>query len=397
MVSLFTNVLVFLMSITEDWVSFGIWTICWTKLKTDAPESFGGLQNFTRLSISMNVRRSWLKFHFSGELLSTLEEFGALKSDGLLSLYNYILTLAEGLRRENISGAHIKMTNYCWRSLKCVPPSLPSVHHPPIQVPSWTRHHYPPPPPPPPTPPSHPPPLLHPPPLPVTLPPTPAAPRVSLTSPSGTWHISHLSFSSPLHPLLHLSPPHPSHCLCISVPSFSRYFIYLFYLCFFFFFCLPLPLSEPLPLRPSPLSDTLMCRWWTSFCVPSAPFPPLPLPSSRPTYSTGAHHTCGRAHTRPGAVNALLRRSALYPGLNSRGSVTLPRTGQGGGKSRAAPLLRQRGRLKDKVKSRQVQFDLAFLNWAPVFMLQRRGNPTLTLDSSYLQPVIQHDLIWSRW
>lgn len=271
------------------------------------------------------------------------------------------------------------MTNYCWRSLKCVPPSLPSVHHPPIQVPSCTWHRYHPPTPPPSTP------TCHPPSYPC------CSSRLSHLS---LWYLTHLS------PLLLLPspsftppcPPSSSHRLCISVPSLSRHFIYLFYSCIF---CLPLRLSKPLPLRPSPLSDTLMCRWWTSFCVPSAPFPPLPLPSSRPTYSTGAHHTCGRAHTRPGAVNALLRRSALYPGLNSRGSVMLPRTGQGGGKSRAAPLLQEReaqGQSKEQTSS--VWF--IFFNWTPVFMLHRRGNPTLTLDSSYLQHVIQHDLIWSR-
>ena len=239
MVSLFTNVLVFLMSITEDWVSFGIWTICWTKLKTDAPESFGGLQNFTRLSISMNVRRSWLKFHFSGELLSTLEEFGALKSDGLLSLYNYILTLAEGLRRENISGAHIKMTNYCWRSLKCVPPSLLSVHHPPIQVPSWTRHHYHPPPPPPSTPTCHP----------------PSYPRCSSRlSHLSLWYLTHLS------PLLLLpspsfTPPFPPSSLSLSLhicPLVLSIF-YLFILFMFLFFCF----FASLYLSPNP-----------SLCVP---------------------------------------------------------------------------------------------------------------------------------
>lgn len=51
-------------------------------------------------------------------------------------------------------------------------------------------------------------------------------------------------------------------------------------------------------LRPLSAFWHATCRWWTSLCVPSAPFPPLPLPSSRPTYSTGARRTWRRAaHT----------------------------------------------------------------------------------------------------
>lgn len=63
---------------------------------------------------------------------------------------------------------------------------------------------------------------------------------------------------------------------------------------FFLPFTLPAACSDPLPHQPSLVFWHSKRRWWTSLCVPSAPFPPLPLPSSRPTYSTGAHQ-CMRA------------------------------------------------------------------------------------------------------
>lgn len=188
--------------------------------------------------------------------------------------------------------AYIQPSNYCWRSK--VHPSLPPILPPPTPVPSCTWYHY------------HSPQAPTPPSLPVTLPPTPAAlsplPLVPDTS--------HL-FCSPLHPLLCLALPHPlitrhfsALSLCISVPSFSQF-------CSSTYHCPCGSLWTP----PSPSLSTFwhsMCRWWTSFCVPSAPFPPLPLPSSRPTYSTGAHHTCRRAHTRPRAVNTVLGPFVLY-------------------------------------------------------------------------------------
>ncbi|KAF1377627.1 hypothetical protein PFLUV_G00202730 [Perca fluviatilis] len=69
----------------------------------------------------------------------------------------------------------------------------------------------------------------------------------------------------------------------------------------------------------------------------------------RPTYSTGAHHTGRRAHTRPGAVNALLRRSTLYCS-STAGGVSGCRGEDGGGVESRAALGPWRGKLKDETE-----------------------------------------------
>lgn len=156
--------------------------------------------------------------------------------------------------------------------------------------------------------------------------------HISLTPPSKLLFLppSIQTCHSPSNPccLLHLSHPlfpSPPHFLCLALPLSPST-------------CYPIrPISACLSPTyrcprgslcspPSPSFSAFwhsMCRWWTSFCVPSAPFPPLPLPSSRPTYSTGAHHTCGRVHThthsQPRAVNVLLGHSELYSRLTAGG------------------------------------------------------------------------------
>lgn len=165
-------------------------------------------------------------------------------------------------------------------------------------------------------------------------------PAISLTPPSKLLFLppSIHTCHSPSNPccLLHLSPPlfpSPPHFLCLALPlsPSTCYPIHpiSFSACLSPTYCCP---RGSLRSPPSPSFSAFwhsMCRWWTSFCVPSAPFPPLPLPSSRPTYSTGAHHTCGRVHTHTCTAQSCQRaprtlRVVLQ--INSRGSARLQRT-----------------------------------------------------------------------
>lgn len=225
--------------------------------------------------------------------------------------------------------ALVQLLNYCWRSK--VSPSCPCNNHPSRYPPApdiiITPH-----------------PKPHPPSLPVTLPPTPAAHHLSL------WYLTHVS---------PLQPPSPSSPRPRSPPS--PYQPFSLHICPLIFSALP-PLTFTVPrgsrrAPPSPSLSTFwhsMCLWWTSFCVPSAPFPPLPLPSSRPTYSTGVHHTCRRTHAARSCQRAPRTAGALLKS-NSRGSVRLPGTGEV-----PHPLILERGCWRTKY--RENNFDLIFLS-----------------------------------
>lgn len=204
---------------------------------------------------------------------------------------------------------HVKLSNYFWRSKELL--SLPLV-----LVPSCTWYHY------------HPPSLN--PPIPTCLP--PSYPCCSLTSPSGTRHVSPLLLPLSILYSVWLS-------LILSSPATFPPFLSAYLSSASSTYHYPCgSLRTPPSLSLSTFWHS-MCRWWTSFCVPSAPFPPLPLPSSRPTYSTGAHHTCRRAQTWPRAVSTVLGRSTLCCSSTAGGvAASEDRTGRGWQRSPLCPL-----------------------------------------------------------
>lgn len=164
-------------------------------------------------------------------------------------------------------------------------------------------------------------PTCHPPSYPCCLSPLPLVPDTCLTSPAP---LSILSLCLDLpHPF---TIRHPSTLPpCLSAPLILSVLP-------------PLPiavptlaLAEPLPLRPSPLSDTL--------CVagelPSVFHLPLShlshsLPADPPTQRVLTIHAGGRTHG-PWSCQRAPRTVHALPPFNSRGSVRLPGTGEKGG------------------------------------------------------------------
>lgn len=80
---------------------------------------------------------------------------------------------------------------------------------------------------------------------------------------------------------------------------------------------------RPLPFLLSFSTWHPLCPSWTPFCSPSALFSPLPLPSSSPTYSTGAH-TLTHVHPALGSNGTLHGESTAVPEHNTRGRGSTP-------------------------------------------------------------------------